>query len=230
MKTCTKCGESKSLSEFGVRSSAKDGLSFQCKPCVRSRNKAYYLSDPGKSAAQRATAYQKNRGDLLQYRKDHYQATRDVRLSVMKAHRETNREAVRKRSREWVRNNRVKVNAYYRNKLKTDPDFRKKEALRGLLRASLLRMGTPKESRTCELLGYTAAQLGQRMEAQFQRGMDWSNYGEWQIDHKIPVAHFKGRGEFRAHVVNALCNLQPLWAADNLKKRDKLPTLFGARQ
>lgn len=224
MKTCTKCGESKSLSEFGVRSSAKDGLSFQCKPCVRARNKAYYLSDPAKSAAQRVEYYSRNREQLVEQRTDYARRNPGLKKAQMAKYRETNLERYRERARSWARNNRDKINAYIARRLETDLVFRHKEALRGTLRACFLRVGTKKEGRTLDILGYSATDLALRMEAQFKAGMSWDNYGEWHIDHKIPVTHFIKKGELRPEVINALCNLQPLWAADNYRKGISLPT------
>ncbi len=47
----------------------------------------------------------------------------------------------------------------------------------------------------------------------FVEGMSWDNYGEWEIDHKIPLA---AGGE---HNVN---NLQALWKTDNRSKGCKI--------
>ena len=46
--------------------------------------------------------------------------------------------------------------------------------------------------------------------------MNWSNYGEWHIDHIIPLSSANTKEE-----LSLLChhkNLQPLWAYDNLSK------------
>ena len=54
------------------------------------------------------------------------------------------------------------------------------------------------------------------MENQFIDGISWENYGEWHIDHIIPLSTSKSIEE-----INRLChytNLQPLWAFDNLSK------------
>lgn len=68
------------------------------------------------------------------------------------------------------------------------------------------------------MLGYTSEMLRTRIEYQFQEGMSWDNYGDWHIDHKIPVARLLARGETRPHIINALSNLQPMWAEENMRK------------
>lgn len=55
---------------------------------------------------------------------------------------------------------------------------------------------------------------------QFKPGMSWDNYGlgGWHIDHKKPVAAFHAQGIYDMYTINMLCNLQPLWAAENRSK------------
>lgn len=130
-KACTKCGVAKPHDEFGTRNSSADGLSYQCKGCVRARNRRYYLADKEKSAAQRASNYARNIERLRQCHKDHYRGNREVVLARQRAHREANREAHLERARNWARDNRQKINSYIRKRLATDHKFRQKEALRG---------------------------------------------------------------------------------------------------
>lgn len=66
-------------------------------------------------------------------------------------------------------------------------------------------------------VGCTASELRAHFEILFVEGMSWDNYGQWEIDHIRPVSSFS-QEEWRS--VNHYTNLQPLWAADNLKKRD----------
>lgn len=42
MKTCTKCKETKSVSEFGPSSKASDGLNWYCRPCMAEAQRASY--------------------------------------------------------------------------------------------------------------------------------------------------------------------------------------------
>jgi hypothetical protein len=54
----------------------------------------------------------------------------------------------------------------------------------------------------------------------FTEKMNWDNYGEWHIDHIIPLSSANTEEE-----IYKLChytNLQPLWAEDNIKKSNKI--------
>jgi hypothetical protein len=50
--------------------------------------------------------------------------------------------------------------------------------------------------------------------------MSWDNYGEWHIDHIIPLSFAKNEDE-----IMKLChytNLQPLNGIDNIRKSNKI--------
>jgi outer membrane receptor for monomeric catechols len=79
--------------------------------------------------------------------------------------------------------------------------------------------GSKKETNTFKLLGYDTIKLKQRIEIQFKNGMSWDNYGKWHIDHKKPISKFKEGTNI--NIINALSNLQPLWAKENLSKGNK---------
>jgi hypothetical protein len=55
--------------------------------------------------------------------------------------------------------------------------------------------------------------------------MSWDNYGEWHIDHIIPVSSFKidpNNWPATIKTIWAIENLQPLWAIDNIKKGQRI--------
>jgi len=66
-------------------------------------------------------------------------------------------------------------------------------------------------------VGYSLAKLREHLQKQFEPGMSWSNYGQWQIDHIKTVASF----DFSKYDDEdfkrcwSLSNLRPLWARDN---------------
>ena len=66
--------------------------------------------------------------------------------------------------------------------------------------------------------GCSFEELKTHLEIQFKEGMCWENHGKWHIDHKIPLSWAKTEEELKQ-----LCkytNLQPLWAEDNLSKKN----------
>lgn len=102
--------------------------------------------------------------------------------------------------------------AKHKEKMKSDINYRLNYCIRSHIQRIVKRGGFS------ESMGYGATELIQRMEVQFKRGMSWDNYGDWEIDHKIPVSVFLARGVTDAKIVNALSNLQPMWKADNRSK------------
>lgn len=95
-------------------------------------------------------------------------------------------------------------------------------AARNMLKRVLYQGKMKKYGGTYEILGYSRDDLMSRMESMFTGEMSWDNYGDWHIDHIVPVSWFLEREVFDPSVINALNNLQPLWAADNLSKSNKL--------
>ena len=58
------------------------------------------------------------------------------------------------------------------------------------------------------------------LESKFQSGMTWENYGDWEIDHVVPL---KFQNPTLEQLVERLyyTNLQPLWATENRIKSNK---------
>ncbi|AYV85713.1 MAG: hypothetical protein Satyrvirus33_3 [Satyrvirus sp.] len=52
--------------------------------------------------------------------------------------------------------------------------------------------------------------------------MSYDNYGEWHVDHIIPISRFNLSILQEAKKCFNYSNLQPLWKIDNLKKSNKL--------
>jgi hypothetical protein len=78
------------------------------------------------------------------------------------------------------------------------------------------------------LVGYTLDQLKCHIEKQFTIGMSWENHGQWHIDHKIPIAAFNYQSPEDTDFKKcwALKNLRPMWAVENIKKKDRIETPF----
>ena len=74
-----------------------------------------------------------------------------------------------------------------------------------------------KEISSTEYLGCNIKTFKQHIEQQFTEGMSWENYGEWHIDHKIPLKYHKPSLEEVAQRLY-YTNTQPIWAGENVSK------------
>jgi hypothetical protein len=138
----------------------------------------------------------------------------EVTKKYKKDHPEYHKEYYRKNKDIYLKRNRE----YLRERKKKDPIF--KAAFNYRKRISQFYKGKGRNKRTHELLGCTWEQLILHLEKQFVDGMTKDNYGEWHIDHIVPLSSAKTIEESEK-----LChytNLQPLWAEDNRIKSDKL--------
>ena len=92
----------------------------------------------------------------------------------------------------------------------------------GMMRKHISRMLTvDKIGGTEEILGYNRGDFVAHIESIFSEGMTWDNHGEWHVDHKEPIISFINKDINDPKIINALENLQPLWAFDNLSKGSK---------
>lgn len=75
-------------------------------------------------------------------------------------------------------------------------------------------------------LPFTKSELISHLENLFKDGMTWENYGEWHVDHILPVSLFKVKNEKSEDFLKcwSLSNLQPLWAFENMSKGNKIST------
>ena len=78
------------------------------------------------------------------------------------------------------------------------------------------------------ILPYKVGDLMDHLSSRFLPGMSWQNWGRsqrdiktWQIDHIKPCALFDFNDSEQIRLCWALSNIQPLWARDNILKRDR---------
>lgn len=107
---------------------------------------------------------------------------------------------------------------YTRERYRSDPDFRTSLQMRHMVQRVLRAADGKKTASSQNLLGYSAKELRAHLESQFEPGMSWDDRGAWHIDHVKPVSAFIAEGIKDPQIINALSNLKPLWAKDNLAK------------
>lgn len=128
--------------------------------------------------------------------------------------------AARRADPEYVSKKKLIDNTYRRrDDVKARRNANPITSWRRIVNNVLRNLGKPKEGYTHDLLGYSASDLKNHIESLFLPGMSWENRGDWHIDHIIPVSSFAP--DTPISIINALSNLQPLWAEDNLIKSNK---------
>jgi hypothetical protein len=154
--------------------------------------------------------------------KAYYEANRDKILLQQKDYFEANKDKIRLQQKDYFEANKDKINSYYKNKLKTDIQYKLSRNLRNRLRDAV--KNNYKAGSAVKDLGCSIKELKQHLESKFLPGMSWDNwtfYG-WHIDHIKPLSSFNLRDRNQLLEACHYTNLQPLWATDNLIKSDNI--------
>ena len=229
-KTCSKCGETKDVSEFSKNKRRKGGLQGWCKACER----AYRQANKEQIAEKKRAYNQANKEEVAEYHRARYQAKKEQILEQQRAYYQANREKVAERNRAYQQANKEKVADYQRayrqaNKERLaeyQRDYTKKRYAEDPVYAMVLRLrrrllhalsGQAKPASTMGLVGCSAEKLCAWLEMHFAEGMTWENRSEWHIDHIRPIASFEDPADPECWHWS---NLQPMWAEDNMRKGD----------
>jgi hypothetical protein len=122
---------------------------------------------------------------------------------------------------ELIRKRLVKKVLDYRDRrIIKDPLYKFKNRTRSLISQTFIKKGYTKKTKTFEILGIDYRGFSNYIESQFIDGMSWDNYGEWVLDHKVPI--YLGKSVEDVIKLNHYTNLQPLWNKDNQDKSNKI--------
>ncbi len=214
MKLCRRCRIEKPAADFHPHKLTKDGLNSWCRPCVSEDSAARQKAHPERRCKYQKRYYQKNARQICERNEDW---------------RKANRDRVNQRRREnWAANDRGRESQ--RRRRAANPQTTR-DRLNAAMRAGIYDslVGAKGRRQWEGLVGYTVDSLREWIEFQFEPGMSWENYGDWHIDHRVPIAAFKFTTPddpgFRA--CWSLRNLRPLWATENHKKGAKCPPEFA---
>ncbi len=201
-KKCSKCKEVKKIEEYRVSARSSDGKDIQCKACRKATEGLYRSNNKEEFKQRRKDWYNDNKEHVLAYQKN-YIESKGIKGKYMPGSKY--------------------FNTYVKVRSSTDPIFKLKKGIRCLISQSFKRTceGTyKKEERSVELLGCTLEFFMKHIQDKFTEGMTQENYGEWHLDHIIPLATAKTREDVVK--LNHYTNFQPLWAKDNLAKGAKI--------
>lgn len=245
-KVCSKCNEEKEFTCFSKSKGGKYGHHSQCKACVkvyhrlhyqknsetiRKHTAAYYENNTEKAAAAQKRYAERNKEVIKEWRSENYKRNFEQIQVKHKEYYQNNKAAVSERNKEWRTANKDKMREWHTNwqreRRKNDITFR----IRGTLHSRVvmaIKKNSKKAALTMDLVGCTVDELRTFLEAEFEEGMSWENYGRpkegpgWEMDHIIPCASFNLEDPEEQKKCFHWTNLQPLWAADNLAKSDRL--------
>lgn len=208
-RQCKKCGKVKPASCF-YRQKNKIGIAALCKPCYIERSAKWKAENKERAARNNRRWADANRDSELR-RKLYWSKHKRPDTNQMS---DKQREAARRRARVSKR------------KMRSDARFRAFDNIRRAILYAL--RGERKNERTFALLGYRSDDLCLHLEKQFLPGMSWENYGDWHIDHIVPVSSFdfSAAPEDSLRACWALTNLRPLWGDENVKKSNKITHLI----
>jgi len=211
IKLCNKCKCKKEVIKFGSGSKiCTDCIERECQEILDNKRycvKCSYVSDLSQYRA----------GDRICRKCKNKQRYKRVSDGVSKKYPTT-----KESTKRWRENNKDYLrkyrNKYSLEKYNTDLKYKLSVICRSFLRRCLY--SKSKGERTKDVLMYNTDKLKQRLEYQFTREMNWSNYGSyWNIDHRKPISHFKVGTPI--YVINSLINLKPVVKEFNYSKQDR---------
>jgi len=206
-KICTKCGENKELTEFYKRKQSEDGLRSACKTCARAYRQA-------------------NKTTILAYASEYYQANKEAIITKNTEYYETNKVELAAQKAEYYQTNKVVKLTYaseYRqiNKVAIAA---KKYVYRQTPKGKLVSANSAHKRRAVVKSGSVSTKELQQLVDNniycFYCGCEVTDDNR-HIDHFIPLC--KGG-------LHDIQNLVVACATCNMKKGDKMPEEFMARQ
>jgi hypothetical protein len=195
---------------------SKKPLTESQKAAISERNKAYYAANRDrmvqKSASWRQANSERFKETSAAYRKKHGQAS------------------MRKMLNDPIRRDRhyKRLHAWQKSKMQKDPCFGIYRRVMGqmsrAMRKHMAGGAVTQQFKIVQLLGCDWMDFILHIEAQFLPGMTWQNHGlsGWHFDHIRPLSSFDLTDPRQLSEGCHFTNVQPLWAADNIRKGGKV--------
>jgi ATP-dependent Lon protease len=141
---------------------------------------------------------------------------------------EQNKEHLKQYIKEYRKNNVDKIRQikrdYERYRKASDPAYKLISNFRTAIYQVLKENNVEKNKHYFDILKYTPEELISHLEKQFTDSMTWENYGEWHVDHRMPISSFNFESVDDDSFIKcwSLENLQPMWGNENIIKGSKI--------
>jgi len=164
--------------------------------------------------------YARNKEKIQAYQKSYYQENADKVKQREQAWKKANKESVDAYNKHYRDTHTKEHTEYIRRRRAEDGTYKMICSIRNLLNNAFnKRMKVGKRKQAEEILGCSIEFFIDHLKRQFKDGMTLENHGEWHIDHIIPLS--SATTEEEVIKLNHYTNLQPLWAKENIQKRNK---------
>lgn len=227
---CKICCNKKTM-EYGRANAEKRKVRyFENLEEIKKKQQEYRIANR-KRLNEHALEYsRKNKDEINRKRKESYAKNRSKILERNKEYAKRNAEKIASYRRKYRSHNSENISKhkllYVKKRRDSDPLYAMACRIRWAIWWSISNLGYAKRSKSFEILGCSWDEFKIHIESQFVEGMSWVNRGDWHIDHYYPLS--KARDEAHLLELNHYTNLRPMWAIDNIRKRDKIPNEFIA--
>lgn len=207
-KKCNYCHEKKTLSDFAKMKQSPDGHAYKCKSCSNEHNRLYMRQNK-EDRKRYVEAYNAENYDRHRQRyKDNKKKITEINKRSYEKSKKADKEKFRKKWRDqYYRRVSTPIGrVIYNLRNRSSEAFRK------------AKISKPFSLTEENVLGCDMKTLKNHLESQFAKGMSWDNYGKWHVDHIKPISKFDLSDDEQIKECFNYCNLQPLWAADNIRK------------
>lgn len=213
-KICTgPCGIDRPLEDFYPQKGGKFGVCSLCKNCYSDYNKRRWSENTRyrQRAIERNREWKKNNIDKVRAYSHHSR-----RWAI------ENPELVAAYKRKYKKTDKGKEaeRRYRKTRLESDINYRIAHHLGCRLSKAIRR--DQRAGSAIRDLGCSISEFKAYIETLFREGMSWENYGEWQIDHILPLSKFDLMDRNQFLKACYYTNLQPLWAEDNRRKSNRV--------
>jgi hypothetical protein len=222
IKICKNCNLELEINNFNKDKSKKDGYRNSCKECQKNYGNEYYILNKDNINKKNKKWKGENKELIKEISKKYYEDNKDYILLKSSIYFQENKDKIRETKREYYKNNKEIIlnnkKEYIKNRKKTDKLYHLTMVIRSLIKSSFYNKNFNKP-RTLNVIGCSYSEFKVHIESLFKDNMNWENYGEWHLDHKIPASWAKTEEEL--YKLNHYSNFQPMWAFDNQSKSNR---------
>jgi hypothetical protein len=205
------------------------------KKALKESVKKYQLSEKGKLAAKKHKQSEKgkesNKRGIKKYRETVKGKIAEKKYRESEKGKDANKRGIKKYRNSEKGKISIKKS---RKKLLQTIEGRMANIMRKSISSSLKKHNLKKNKPLHHLIGCDLKKLKSHLEQQFSEEMNWENYGEWQVDHIVPINYFAKNYDFSNIETQQICfnylNLQPLAKSINLSKQDYVSKEFAEKK